>query len=361
MDRKVLRIGTRESQLAVWQANTVKNSLAENGFTSELVYIKSEGDIDLKTPLYEMGVQGIFTRSLDIALLNNHIDIAVHSMKDVPTQLPMGIVQAAVLKRASYKDLLVFKGDRQEVEEELGMVDGQWSLVNGEEEKVSSELSFVNQQSSINNAQFTTHKSQLTTDSSQLTTHNSPFTIATSSVRRKAQWLNRYPNHRLENLRGNVNTRLRKVEESNWNGAIFAAAGLERIELRPENSIELDWMLPAPAQGAIMVVCKQNDVFALHACSHFNDEETALCTQTEKDFLRQLMGGCSTPISALAQINDGQLTFKGNIFSLDGLKRVDIEKTVLVTAAANIGLEAAKELLDIGGREIFESIHHERS
>jgi hydroxymethylbilane synthase len=361
MDRKVFRIGTRESQLAVWQANTVKNLLAENGFASELVYIKSEGDIDLKTPLYEMGVQGIFTRSLDIALLNNHIDIAVHSMKDVPTQLPMGIVQAAVLKRASYKDLLVFKGERKELEEALGMVNGQWSLVNGEEEKVSSELSFVNHQSSINNAQLTTHNSQLTTDSSQLTTHNSPFTIATSSVRRKAQWLNRYPNHRLENLRGNVNTRLRKVEESNWNGAIFAAAGLERIELRPENSIELDWMLPAPAQGAIMVVCKQNDAFALHACSNFNDEETALCTHIEKDFLRQLMGGCSTPISALAQINDGQLTFQGNIFSLDGLKRVDIEKTVLVTAAANIGLEAAKELLDIGGREIFESIHHERS
>src|SRR5690349_19903950 len=108
---KVIRIGTRESQLAVWQANQVKDLLTQHGFTAELVYIKSEGDIDLKTPLYEMGVQGIFTRSLDIALLNNRIDIAVHSLKDVPTQLPNGIVTASVLKRASHKDIVVYKGD----------------------------------------------------------------------------------------------------------------------------------------------------------------------------------------------------------------------------------------------------------
>src|SRR3978361_238648 len=111
MSNKVLRIGTRESQLAVWQANRVKELLAQGGYEAELVYIKSEGDIDLQTPLYEIGVQGIFTRSLDIALLNDRIDLAVHSMKDVPTQLPKGIVQSAVLKRASYKDLLVYKDE----------------------------------------------------------------------------------------------------------------------------------------------------------------------------------------------------------------------------------------------------------
>src|SRR4030095_16690573 len=104
-----IRIGTRESQLAIWQATQVKELLAQHGFESELVYIKSEGDVDLVTPLYEIGVQGIFTRSLDLALLNNRIDIAVHSMKDVPTQLPQGIAQAAVLKRGPVNDLLVFK------------------------------------------------------------------------------------------------------------------------------------------------------------------------------------------------------------------------------------------------------------
>src|SRR3954468_524787 len=122
---KVLKIGTRESELAVWQANLVKGLLARAGYEAELVYIKSEGDIDLQTPLYEIGVQGIFTRSLDIALLNNRIDLAVHSMKDVPTQLPKGIVQSAVLKRASYKDLLVYKasGESSIVVRELVMKD----------------------------------------------------------------------------------------------------------------------------------------------------------------------------------------------------------------------------------------------
>ena len=264
----VIRIGTRESQLAVWQATKVQQLLAENNFYSELVYIKSEGDIDLHTPLYEMGVQGIFTRSLDIALLTDKIDIAVHSMKDVPTQLPKGIVQAAVLERASYKDLFV--------------VNGEWSMVNDDPSKLET--------------LFTTHNSPLTIDDSPLTIDHSPFTIATSSIRRKAQWLNRYPHHVIENLRGNVNTRLSKVAESNWLGAIFAAAGLERIGLRPENSIELDWMLPAPAQGAIMVVCRDADVFCLDACEHFNDSLTALCTKIERDFLRILLGGCSTPI-----------------------------------------------------------------
>lgn len=332
----MLRIGTRESQLAVWQATLVKNLLALHDYDAELVYIKSEGDIDLKTPLYEMGVQGIFTRSLDIALLNNRIDIAVHSMKDVPTQLPKGTVQAAVLKRASYKDLLVYKGGQAEVEDALGIVNGEWS-------KLNSEFSVVSDNDGIS-----------------LTTHNAQLTIATSSIRRKAQWLNRYPGHTLENLRGNVNSRLRKLENSDWNGAIFAAAGLERIDLRPEKSIELDWMLPAPAQGAIMVVCKEGDNFSLEACNYFNDAATALCTKLEKDFLRELMGGCSTPVSALAEIKDDELTFKGNIFSVDGKHRVDVEKHVAITDAEHTGTEAAWELLSNGGQAIADKIHYER-
>ncbi|MDQ6763163.1 MAG: hydroxymethylbilane synthase, partial [Bacteroidota bacterium] len=169
--KQVIKIGTRESQLAVWQATHVQNFLKKNDVASELVYIKSEGDIDTITPLYELGVQGIFTKSLDAALLNGRIDIAVHSMKDVPTKLAKGIQQAAVLKRASYKDIFVYKNDPSFLED-----------------------------------------------------RNSVATIATSSIRRMAQWLHRYPHHTIENLRGNVNTRLRKVSEHNWNGAIFAAA-----------------------------------------------------------------------------------------------------------------------------------------
>src|ERR1700722_2853307 len=123
---KIIRIGTRESQLAVWQAETVQQMLAQHGFKSELVYIKSDGDIDLVTPLYEIGVQGVFTKTLDAALLSDQIDIAVHSMKDVPTQLAKGITQVAVLKRASYKDLLVYKN------EELATNNSQFSILNSQ-------------------------------------------------------------------------------------------------------------------------------------------------------------------------------------------------------------------------------------
>jgi len=311
--QKLIRIGTRDSQLAVWQATLVQNLLKDSGVSSELVYIKSEGDIDTVTPLYALGAQGIFTKTLDAALLSNRIDIAVHSMKDVPTQLAEGIQQAAVLKRASYKDVFVFKGDRDHIEHELGTENGKWKIENSE----------------INNSSLIQH---------------SKFIIATSSIRRIAQWLNRYPNHTIENLRGNVNTRLRKVKEQNWDGAIFAAAGLERINLRPEKSINLDWMLPAPAQGAIMIVCREKDGFAFESCNIFNDEHTALCTKIERDFLNTLMGGCSTPISALAQVINSKVVFKGNICSPDGKTKVGIENVVL-ERAETAGVRLANELL----------------
>ena len=307
--QQVIRIGTRESQLAVWQANTVKELLRQNGYDATLVYIKSEGDTDLKTPLYEIGVQGIFTKALDIALLNGEIDIAVHSMKDVPTTMAKGIVQAAVLKRASYKDIFVPKD---------GMA-----------------------------AQTITNRGI-----------DDALLIATSSIRRKAQWLNRYPNDNIENLRGNVNTRLQKVKDNNWEGAIFAAAGLERIGLRPEMAIELDWMLPAPAQGAIMVVCRADDNYSLTACAHFHDEHTAICTGIERDFLRALLGGCSTPISALANVDNGQIVFDGSILSTDGRHKKEINKTVPIGDAAGLGNAAAQELLQNGGQEILDGIRN---
>jgi hydroxymethylbilane synthase len=311
---KVLRIGTRDSELAVWQATQVQQKLQEQNISSELVFIKSEGDKDLITPLYALGVQGIFTKTLDAALLNNRIDIAVHSMKDVPVQLAKGIQQAAVLKRGNWKDIFVF---------------GKQSLVNGE--------------------QFFT--SRLTANSSQLT-------IATSSVRRIAQWLHRYPNSVIKNLRGNVNTRLRKLNESNWNGAIFAAAGLERINLRPANAMNLDWMLPAPTQGAIMIVCRTNDEETFKACYAFNDEATAICTKIEKDFLKELMGGCSTPIAALAEMSGDKIIFKGNILSLDGKDKAEVNKTISINDANDLGKTAAQELLNNGGKEIAESIRN---
>ncbi len=330
----IFKIGTRESELAVWQATQVQNLMREQGHDTELVYIKSEGDIDLQTPLYEMGVQGIFTRSLDVALLKGDIDIAVHSMKDVPTQLPKGIVQAAVLKRGNYKDLFVRNN--------------QWSIANGENQLVPAEVTaFLDSLETSEISPFTIHHSS---------PQRYPITIATSSIRRKAQWLNRYPNHTIDNLRGNVNTRMRKVGESNWHGAIFAAAGLERINLRPENSIELDWMLPAPAQGAVMVVCREGARDVMDGCTAFNDETTATCAKVERDFLRELLGGCSTPISALAQIENDTIHFKGNILSVDGKQKVTIEKTTGKSGSHDWGRLLAIELLNNGGQAIADGI-----
>jgi hydroxymethylbilane synthase len=167
------------------------------------------------------------------------------------------------------------------------------------------------------------------------------------------------PNDKIETLRGNVNTRLRKLHESKWHGAIFAAAGLERINLLPENSIELDWMLPAPAQGAIMVVCRDKDEYSLNACAKFNDADTALCTKIERDFLRTLLGGCSTPISALATIKKDRVYFMGNILSLDGKDKAEIEITSLKSQAEEMGAKAAHQLLfNRGGQSIADSIRN---
>ena len=316
--QKVLRIGTRDSQLAVWQATLLQGLLKDAGVASELVYIKSEGDIDTVTPLYALGVTGVFTKTLDAALLNNRIDIAVHSMKDVPVQLAEGIRQAAVLKRGSYKDIFVAHPD----------------LPGGKAILAQAALS------------------------ENLTSIFEHAIVATGSVRRIAQWLNQFPNHRMESLRGNVNTRLRKLKESNWHGAIFAAAGLERIHLRPEKSIDLDWMLPAPAQGAIMVVTRENDDYAFKACQVFNDYSTALCTRIERDFLSALMGGCSTPISGLAIVNKKEVLFKGNVLSPDGKQKVEIEKTSFLADASNLGVIAAKEVLLKGGQNVVARIRN---
>ncbi len=297
--KKTIRIGTRDSELALWQAKTVKSKLENLGYTTQLVPVKSEGDLVLDKPLYEMGITGIFTKTLDVAMIKGTVDIAVHSMKDVPTQLPTGIVQTAVLERASSEDILVTK----------------------------TEIDF-----------------------------EKPCTIATGSLRRQAQWLNRYPHHKVVDLRGNVNTRLQKLNDNDWQGAIFAKAGLQRINLLPENFIELNWMLPAPAQGAMVVVALENDEFCKKATSKLNDSASEICTHIEREFLRTLEGGCTAPIGAFAEIIDDEVLFKGCLFSLDGQTKLEIEKKVLTSKHKNFGKDCAKFILNNGGAELMLSI-----
>ena len=297
---KIIRIGTRDSQLALWQAETVKNKLEKLGYKTVLVPVKSTGDIVLDKPLYELGITGIFTKTLDIAMLNGDVDIAVHSMKDVPTLLPIGIIQSAVLERANTSDILVHKG-----------------------------LDFLNKNG----------------------------TIATGSLRRKAQWLHKYPKHQVVDLRGNVNLRLQKLSDNNWDAAIFAKAGLERIDVLPENYIDLSWMVPAPAQGAVVVHTMADDKYTTEAVCRLNDKKTDLCTAIERSFLRELEGGCTAPIGALATIEDNKISFDGVLFSLDGSQKVIVKyRDVALSEAKTLGERCAKEVISNGGDKLMTAI-----
>jgi hydroxymethylbilane synthase len=297
---KTIRIGTRDSQLALWQAHTVEKKLNDLGYATEIIPIKSAGDLILDKPLYEFGITGIFTKTLDAAMISGQIDIAVHSMKDVPTSLPRGIVQCAVLERENTRDILVYN---------------------------------------------------------ELPDFHSELTIATGSLRRQAQWLNRYPHHNVVDLRGNVNTRLQKLKDHHWGGAVFAAAGLERLGIKPEKHIDLDWMIPAPAQGAMVVVSMGEDLFCTDAASKLNHNESAICTFIERQFLKELEGGCTAPIGALATIIGNEIRFEGLLCSIDGTDRIHIERTIELTKGRDVeGKLCAMEVLKNGGYEVMEKI-----
>jgi hydroxymethylbilane synthase len=304
LEQKIIRIGTRDSELALWQAHTVERRLNALGYATQIVAVKSTGDLILDVPLYELGITGIFTKTLDVAMIRGEVDIAVHSMKDVPTALPKGIVQAAVLERANVDDILVYKG----------------------------------------NPDFYTDAA----------------TIATGSLRRQAQWLNRYPHHTVTDLRGNVNTRLKKLAENAWNGAIFAQAGLERINLLPEQHIVLDWMIPAPAQGAMVVVAMETDGFCREALAQLNHKPSEIATHIERQFLKKLEGGCTAPIGALVSSIGNDVRFEGSLLSIDGQQKLHIEKVFSADEDyTDIGNRCADELLQNGGAELMAEIKNQ--
>ena len=322
MSKSIIKIGTRDSELALWQAKTVEKQLNDLGIKTQIIAVKSQGDLQLNKPLYELGITGIFTKTLDIAMLNGEIDIAVHSMKDVPTALPQGIIQSAVLERANHTDILVHKGN----------------------------FDFLKK-----------------------------CTIATGSLRRQAQWLNKYPHHKTVDLRGNVNSRLQKLQDNDWAGAIFAEAGLQRLGFTSALSKEegvltanstinvkshsfdgvgeaLNWMTPAPAQGAMMVVTMANDNFSTEAVRELNHLETDICTYIERQFLRTLEGGCTAPIGAFCQIIEDDIQFSGNLLAIDGSQKIEVNKTVPLQDWKKLGFNLAQEILQNGGAELMKTI-----
>ena len=296
----MIRIGTRKSKLALWQANEVKAALELQGHSCELVLIESNGDQDLNQPLYAMGIQGIFTKTLDTALLNKKIDIAVHSLKDVPTLLPKGIQIKAVLSRGNPMDVLVY------------------------------------------NTSFNAWE----TDAS----------IGTGSLRRKAQWLRKNPNHKVENLRGNLQKRLEKLNNSEWSGAVFAQAGLERLDLLKVNHEVLEWMLPAPSQGIVGIACLETNRAIQEVLEKINCTTTAKCAHIERSFLNTLEGGCTAPIGAHAYFNNDKLYFKGGLFSLDGTIAILHEEATSSEQHEETGIKAAHEILNKGGKELMHQI-----
>lgn len=307
----MIRIGTRDSKLAVWQAEHVAAALKSTGHATEIIFIKTEGDLVLDTPLPLMGGKGVFTKALDDALLEHRIDIAVHSHKDIPTKLPEGLTIAAVFEREDPRDVLVMR----------------------EGHPLSAEA-FMNAD----------HGEGL---------------IATSSVRRAGQWLHRFPQHTTTDIRGNVQTRLRKLDESNWDGAIFAAAGLKRLGLEHRISAYLDWMICAPAQGAVAVMTRSEDRSIMEALQPHHHTDTAWSVRAERLCLSTLEGGCSAPVGVYVRKSEDAQQYElfANVLSPDGTMHLDIHLHADAhdaEAVVGMGLRAAQSLLEAGAASLME-------
>lgn len=293
----MIRIGTRKSPLALWQANQVKDKLDNLGAKTTLVPVETEGDQNLTDPLYKMGIQGIFTKTLDSALLSQKIDIAVHSLKDVPTVLARGIQISAVLARDAHQDVIVYHSKK-------------------EKNKI----------------------------------------IGTGSLRRKAQWLRKYPEYTVENLRGNIQKRLERLEQSSWSGAIFSQAGIERLGLSSINYEPLDWMISAPAQGVVGIASLNSNSEIQPYLRKINCEQTELCVKVERTFLNILEGGCTAPIGAYSKIKNNTLVFKGGLFSLDGKEAITVNDQIPLNQHKEFGEKAARKILKQGGVYLLRKI-----
>lgn len=296
----MIRIGTRNSPLAMWQAKEVEQKLQNLGYETVLVPVLSSGDKNLNQPLYSLGITGVFTKDLDIALLNNEIDIAVHSLKDVPTILPQNIEVSAVLERDFPQDVLVRKSSSKN--------------------KDLAELK-----------------------------------IATSSLRRRAFWSEKFPNTQFSDIRGNVQTRLKKLEEGDFDATLFSLAGIKRMEMELEYEM-LDFMISAPSQGVVAISSRVDDVETKEILQKINHKTTQICVEIERNFLRSLEGGCTAPIGAIAVFEENKIKFSGRLNSLDGSKTINVVEEFEYDESENYGKKFAEFVLKNGGKEMMEEI-----
>ncbi len=308
MTREVI-IGTRDSALALWQTDWVKEKLEQlhPGYRFTVKHIKTQGDKILDVALAKIGDKGLFTKELEVAMIKGEIDLAVHSMKDLPTALPEGLTIGAICERFDPRDVVI------------------------------------------------SHKGYKLADLPR------GARVATSSLRRRAQLLKYRPDFVIEDVRGNLNTRMRKLEEKDFDALILAAAGVERMGWaeRIEEKISYDIILPAVGQGSIGVEIRRNDREIRNLVAKLDHRESQLAILAERALLRKLEGGCQIPIGALGRVDGDRLTLQGLVASLDGSELLRDEVSGSAGQAEQLGIELADRLLARGADKILEAVRRE--
>ena len=308
-ERSTIHIGTRGSALALWQAQWVRDRLARlyPSTRCDMKTIKTTGDKILDTPLAHIGDKGLFTKELETALIDGVIDLAVHSLKDVPTKLPEGLVIGAICEREDVRDVFIPHPARK-LKALLDVPRG--------------------------------------------------GTIATGSLRRKAQLLRHRPDLRIVDIRGNLETRIRKLKESDWDGMLLAHAGVTRLGKRHliGEVIPIDVILPAVGQGALAIEIRVHDDFLQTALAPLDHESTRMATLAERALLRRLEGGCQIPVGAHARINKGELALSAMVASLDGTQMVSGTISGPADDAEILGAQLARQLLRDGAEKILKEL-----
>ncbi len=303
MSKNTLRIGTRKSKLALWQANYVKERLEGRGYSVELVLITTTGDKILDAPLAKIGGKGLFVKEIEEALLRGDIDLAVHSLKDVPMVLPEGLILGAITEREEPFDVLISRDGRRLQE-----------LPEGAK-------------------------------------------VGTSSLRRQVQIKRKRPDLRVETLRGNVDTRLRKLEEGLYDAIVLAYAGVKRMGFEERVSQVLEDFIPAVGQGSLAIEVREGDHRVLDAIAFLDHRESRLRAECERAFLRELQGGCQVPIGAYAWLEDEKLKLRAFVSDLEGKRFLEGVEEGSPDMAEHIGIRLAKRLLEEGAGEILREIY----
>ncbi|MBN6059274.1 hydroxymethylbilane synthase [Aggregatibacter actinomycetemcomitans] len=307
MTQKSLKIATRQSPLALWQANYVKDLLQQlyPDLNVELVPMVTKGDVILDSPLVKIGGKGLFVKELENALLNKEADIAVHSMKDVPMQFPEGLGLAVICKREDPRDAFVSNSYRTLAELPQGAV------------------------------------------------------VGTSSLRRQCQLKTLRPDLEIRSLRGNVGTRLSKLDNGDYDAIILASAGLIRLGLaeRIASFIDVEQSLPAAGQGAVGIECRTDDVAVQQLLAPLADAETTSCVLAERAMNNRLQGGCQVPIGGYAVLRDGELYLRALVGSVDGSTIIRAEGKSAVENADVLGVQIAEQLLAQGADKILQDIY----